>query len=316
MPRNRTVRLAVLGSSVQRAAPSGFPSSRSSALKRRIVVGLLVLASLVLITVSFRSSALDGVQSTGATILRPFEVAADRVTRPFADTVGWFRGLTDAKSENKRLRAQVAELRRQVILDETAVQQNVELQKALDYQGPPSVADFGRVNAAVLANPQSAIDESVIIAAGSSQGVVRGSVVIEPIGGPDGTGALVGTVDKVASNEARVMLLTDTESAVTATDLTNPRVVGAIRRGGGSSDVLILDRVPKQPYVRVGDTIVTAGTVGTGPLKSRFPSGIPIGTVTSQSINDANLFQNIQVRPLVDLSSIRSVVVLIPKHPN
>ena len=46
MPRNRTVRLAVLGSSVQRAAPSGFPSSRSSAVKRRIIVGFLVLLSL------------------------------------------------------------------------------------------------------------------------------------------------------------------------------------------------------------------------------------------------------------------------------
>ena len=80
VPRNRTVRLAVLGSSVQRAASSGYPSSRSSALKRRIIVGGLVLLSLVLITVSFRSSALDGVQGTAASVLRPFEVAADRVT--------------------------------------------------------------------------------------------------------------------------------------------------------------------------------------------------------------------------------------------
>jgi rod shape-determining protein MreC len=313
VPRNRTVRLAVLGSSVQRAAPSGFPSSRSSALKRRIVVGLLVLASFVLITISFRSSALDGVQGAGATILRPFEVAADRVSRPFRDTVSWFRGLVDAKSENKRLREQVAELQRQHILDESAVQQNVELQKALDYKGPPSVADFTRLNTAVLANPQSALDQSVTIDAGSADGIVKGSVVIEPTGGAGGGGALVGSVDKVARGVSRVMLLTDNESAVTATDLTNPSVVGAIRRGSGSSDVLILDRVSKQPYVRIGDTVITAGTVGQGALRSKFPRGIPIGTIVSKSINDANLFQNIQVRPLVDFSSIRSVVVLVPK---
>jgi rod shape-determining protein MreC len=313
VPRNRTVRLAVLGSSVQRAAHTGFPSSRSSALKRRIVVGVLVLASLVLITVSFRSSALDGVQSTGASILRPFEIAADRVTRPFRDTVGWFRGLVDAKSENKKLRAQVEELRRQVILDESAVQQNVDLQNALDYKGPPSIADYRKVNAAVLVNPQSAIDQSVTISAGSGQGVTVGSVVVEPAGGPAAGGALVGTVDKVAHNVARVMLLTDNQSAVTATDLTNPRVVGVVRRGSGSSDVLILDRVPKKPYVRVGDTIITAGTLGSGPLRSKYPHGIPIGTVTSESDNEANLFKSIQVRPLVDFSSIRSVIVLVPK---
>src|SRR5205085_12055738 len=98
--------------------------------KRRIVVGLLVLASLVLITVSFRSSALDGVQSTGATILRPFEIAADRVTRPFADTIGWFRGLVDAKGENKKLKEENAALRNQLILEVGALQENVQLQKA------------------------------------------------------------------------------------------------------------------------------------------------------------------------------------------
>jgi len=315
VPRNRTVRLAVLGSSVQRAAHTGFPSSRSSALRRRIVVGLLVLASLVLITVSFRSSALDGVQSTGASVLRPFEVAADRVTRPFRDTVGWFRGLVDAKNENKKLRRQVDELRRQVILDESALQQNVDLQNALDYHGPPSIADYREVNASVLVNPQSAIDQSVIISAGTAQGIVKGSVVVEPTGGPAAGGALVGTVDKVARNVARVMLLTDNQSAVTATDLTNPRVVGVVRRGSGSSDVLILDLVPKKPYVRVGDTVITAGTLGAGPLRSKYPHGIPIGTVTSESDNEANLFKSIQVRPLVDFSSVRSVIVLVPKAP-
>ena len=69
-------------------------------------MGVLVLLSSLLITVSFRSSALDGAQGTVAGILRPFEIAADRVTRPFRDTVGWAHGLVDAKAENKRLRVE------------------------------------------------------------------------------------------------------------------------------------------------------------------------------------------------------------------
>jgi cell shape-determining protein MreC len=44
-----------------------------------------------------------------------------------------------------------------------------------------------------------------------------------------------------------------------------------------------------------------------------FPRGIPIGTVTSQSSNDINPFKNIQVKPLVDFSSLQSVIVLVPK---
>ena len=110
MARNRSVS-AVLGGSVARPRPQPFPSRSRSALKRRAVVGVLVLLSLVLITVSFRSSALDGVQSTGATILKPFEVAADRVTRPFRDTVGWFHGLVDARSDNRRRRDRAPPIR-------------------------------------------------------------------------------------------------------------------------------------------------------------------------------------------------------------
>ena len=307
MPRNRTVRLAVLGSSVQRAAASGYPSTRSSALKRRIVVGGLVLLSLVLITVSFRSSALDGAQGTAAAVLRPFEVAADRVSRPFRDAVGWFHGLVDAKSENRKLRRQVEDLRRQLILDESAVQQNVELRAALEYHGPPSIADYREVHAAVLTNPQGPLDQSVTIAAGTADGIRNGNVVVSP-----STGGLVGTIDRAQSGVARVMLLTDDRSAVTATDLTHPSSVGVIE-SGGSGDVLILDRVQKTKYVGVGDTIITAGTLGKGALPSMFPRGIPIGSVTSQSSSDANAFKSIQVEPLVDFSSLQSVVVLVPK---
>jgi rod shape-determining protein MreC len=305
VPRNRTVRLAVLGSSVQRAATSGYPSTRSSAAKRRIVVGGLILLSLVLITVSFRSSALDGVQGTGARILRPFEVGADRVARPFRDTIGWFRGLVDAKAENVRLRRQNEALRQQVIQDESAVQENVDLKELLRYHAAPTEADFTPIGAQVLTNPQSPIDQSITIAAGSDDGVAAGDVVRTRRG-------LVGIVDKAWGGVSRVTLLTDEQSAVTAADLTVPTSVGIIRRGGGSSDVLIFDRVPKSKYVGVNDTIITAGSLGKSALPSKFPRGIPIGTVTSWSDNDVNLFKSIQVEPFVDFSTLQSVIVLVP----
>jgi rod shape-determining protein MreC len=301
VPRNRTVRLAVLGSSVQRAASSGYPSSRSSALKRRIVVGVLVLLSLVLITVSFRSSALDGVQGTAAGILKPFEVAADRISRPFRDAVSWGRGLVDAKSQNKQLKARIQTLQQQLSLDEGAVQQNVQLKAALNYRGLPSIKNFRRVNASVAVNPQ------IAITAGTNDGVRAGDVVIDPV-----TGGLVGTVDRAFPSVARVTLLTDSQSAATSIDLTSPTAVGIIQPGGGGSDALVLDLVSKSKVVREGDTIVTAGSLGKSTLQSIFPRGIPVGTVTSQSSNDVNPFKNIQVKPLVDFSSLQSVIVLVP----
>lgn len=305
MPRNRTVRLAVLGSSVQRTAASGYPSTRSSAVRRRIVVGGLVLLSLVLITVSFRSSALDGVQGTAADVLRPFEVAAKRVSAPFTDTVGWVHGLVDAKNENKRLRKRVAELQGAVVKARTAENQNAILRKQLDYHGPASLAQFTRVSAGVNLNPQNALSESVTIDAGSRAGIRAGDVVVTQDG-------LVGTVAKTSAHVSRVTLITDELSAVTATDVAHPGSTGLVSAGNGGG-VLDFGYVPKQDVVETGDTIITAGTPANATLRSLYPHGIVIGTVTSQSENDVDVFKNIQVQPAVDLSSLQAVIVLVPK---
>ena len=306
MPRNRTVRFAVLGNSVQRTAASGYPSSRSSALKRRIVVGSLVVLSLVLITVSFRSSALDGVQGTAAGILRPFEIAADRVSRPFRDTIGWVHGLTNAKSQNAKLKRQVETLQQQLVLDESAVQENVQLRAQLDYHGPPTAANFDLKHAAVLTNPQGALDESITISAGTHDGIHTGSPVI------DASGGLVGTIDRVYAKVARVTLLTQGQN-VTALDLNDPRAVGIVRSGGGGGDVLIFDRVSKASNVAVGNIVISAGSLGKGALPSMFPRGLRIGTVSSVNNNDVDTFKTIQIQPFVDFSSLQSVIVLVPR---
>src|SRR5919204_3555091 len=141
---------AVLGSSVPRPRPQPFPSRSRSALRRRgVVVGLVVL-SLILITISFRESSngpLSGVQGAGATVLRPFEVAAERVARPFRDVYGYFAGLVHVKRENARLKAQVNELRQKALLGEGARRQNTRFRKLLDYvDGPLFPNDYRAVN--------------------------------------------------------------------------------------------------------------------------------------------------------------------------
>ena len=79
---------------------------------------LLVVAALALLTISFRSptsGALHDAQGAGASALRPFQVAAERVARPFRDVYGYFHGLTTAKSQNTKLRRDVRKWRAQAI---------------------------------------------------------------------------------------------------------------------------------------------------------------------------------------------------------
>jgi rod shape-determining protein MreC len=271
------------------------------------VAGALVLLSVVLITIYFREPAggsLHAVQSGGATVLRPFEVAAERVARPFRDAYDWFAGLVHAKSENARIRAQVDKLSQQVIQSETALQENAQLKRLLRYVGSPDFPrDYDYVATAIVSRPPSEFQQQVGIAAGKSAGVR----LDDPVVSADG---LVGRVTQVASDNAQVTLLTDPRLKVSALDL-NTKATGIVSHGQGRG-TLILDRVSKSQIIDRDDWVVTQGwRVGT--LASRYPKGIPIGVVTGASQNDVDLYWQVQLRPRVDFGSLQSVLVLVPK---
>ena len=298
----------MLGSSVQRSAASGPSSTRASAVKRRIVVGGLVLLSLVLITLSFRSSALNGAQGTAADALRPFEVAANRVSRPFRDAAGWAHGLVNAKSQNAKLRKQVESLRQQVAVNEAAAQQNVILKRDLNYVGPPTIADFTRKTVAVLSKPLSPSDQSISIAAGSAQ-PRGGGRRRDHAGGPrrHDLEGLRRRLERAGSSPT-------SRAASPPSDLSHPTAIGVVENGGAGNGVLTMDQVSKRKRIGIGDTIITNGDLGAGLLPSMFPRGILIGRVASAGISDINPYQSIQVQPFVDFASLQTVIVLIPPH--
>src|ERR1700675_3903823 len=137
VPRNRSVRIAALGAARGRPVASSQVSSRAaSVLRRRIVAAVLVLVSLALLSVYFRESSgggLHSLQSTGSSVLPPFEVAANRVAQPFRDAAGWVGGLSGARSDNKKLRRDLAALRKELIVAQAANQENAQLKRLLHY---------------------------------------------------------------------------------------------------------------------------------------------------------------------------------------
>lgn len=307
MPRNRSVRVAVAGT-VRRSPQPSAPQRPGGALRRRLVVLGLVVVSLALITVYFREAdggTLHNAQDVGTKVLRPFETAADQVARPFRDLADWASGLADAKSENRDLHRQVEELRRQLVTNQTAAQENARLRALLDYvDGPSFPTGYRSVAATVIARAPSQFDQQITIAAGRRDGIRLHDPVVTEEG-------LVGQVTKVADNAAQVTLVTDESFAVSVLDLATS-ATGIVRHGRAGSDTLVLDRVTKDQIVNPGDPLVTAGW-RYGTLASLYPPGIPFGTVSSVGQIDTDLYKQIQVQPLVDVSSLHSVVVLARK---
>ena len=145
-----------------------------------------------------------------------------------------------------------------------------------------------------------------MISAGRRNGVGRDDPVVSS------DGYLVGQVTKVTPRSSEVTLLTDSTSSVTAVDVATD-TVGVLEIGEGPDRPFELNRVPKEKVVEKGDIISTAGR-RFGRLGSIFPAGIPIGSVKHVNQTDIENFQQIQVDPFVDFSSLDLLVVLVPKE--
>ena len=310
MPRNRSVRLAALGASAPRTASSSYSARANGALRRRVVVIALVLASLAMITGYFRESeggALHDVQSAGARALEPFQIGAARLVRPFSDAWGWFDGLVDARSENEKLRAQVDEYRTALIEARSDAGRAPDLSDRVRVAAAPRLPkDFTPLAADVIADVFG-YRQQIVISAGSNDGVRRYDPVIARRGK-----VLIGHVSKVASGTALVTLVTDRLSAVSAY-VVGRKAKGSVRGRGPDHTTVYLDRVPKQEVVRLGDDVVTAGRLSGDA--SFYPSGIGIGTVATVHQSDTHTFKLVYVKPYANLSDLDRVVVLLRRKP-
>jgi rod shape-determining protein MreC len=271
---------------------------------------VLVLVSLGLITVYFREAndgPLHAAQRIGVSVLMPFEVAGERIARPFRDGWAWTSDLLDAKDENEELRRENQDLRREVIEARSAARElELEGTIAAYISGPDFPTDFEPVVARIIGRPPTPYQQEVIVSAGTGDGIRRNAPVVSE------EGNLVGKVTDVTDSAARITLITDQSSSVSAV-VSETEASGVVRHGASTSS-LILDRVEKDEMVEEGNTVITAGWT-TERFESLFPREIPIGVVESVGQQDVDLFKRIQIAPLVDFDSLAVVVVLIEKEP-
>ena len=269
-----------------------------------------MLLALALITVSFRESSdgpLHDAQGAVASALQPLEVGVERVARPFRDAYGWTKDLFNARSENEELKAENELLKQQVIQNESALQQNVQLKRLLEFRELAVVPDRlqgrrGRGDRAALVGVRAGDRRHRRLGRrrrGQRGGRDRGRVRRH---GHEG--------DRAAR---RASACSPTSRAPSPRVDLRTRAAGVVVHGE-SGNSLALDRVSKREVVHVGDEIVTAGW-RSGSLASLYPKGIPIGRVTFVGGLSTDLWQQVLVESDVDFSALDSVLVLVPRRP-
>jgi rod shape-determining protein MreC len=139
----------------------------------------------------------------------------------------------------------------------------------------------------------------VLIDEGSDAGLRHGMPVVTDQG-------LVGRIDAVTSNAARVQLLTDPRSAVNV-NLPVSQADGLLE--GSVTGDISLEMVSQEAELHAGDLILTSGLGGT------YPSNILVGQIASVRKQETALFQSASVQPAVDFSNLRAVLVVTNFKP-
>lgn len=214
-----------------------------------------------------RTAVVDAV----APVLEGFSRPVETVNRVI-DDVG---ELADLRAENDRLRQENERLlawqaqARQLAAENTQLAQllNLVLEQPVSF-----------ITARVIGDQGGAFVRSVLLAAGSADGVKKGQAALTGVG-------LAGRVAEVGGRAARVLLLTDINSRI-------PVLVGnsrnrAVLAGDNTAEPDLVYLLP-DAQVAVGDYVVTSGQGGV------IPPGLPVGEVSS--VEDGI----IQVRPFVD----------------
>ena len=277
---------------------------RKQVRRRRAVLVLLVVVSLVLLSTHFSEGSggpLHGVQRVVATVLGPLEEGADRALKPVRDMFDWFGETFDARGENEELRDEVADLRERVAKAESAVGENKELRDLVQLGPAGGIQGREAVTARVIGRSPTVWYSTVTIDRGSSSGVG----VNDPVITGDG---LAGRITDTTSGTAEVTLIADHRSAVSAEVLPNGPS-GVIKPEVGDPGELLLDFIEEDTEVDEGQMVVTSGWRA-GYLTSLFPAGIEIGKVTEATVDEQETYQRVHVRPFVDLREMEIVQVL------
>lgn len=258
------------------------------------VVSLLACIGLI---IASRTGLLSPIESLLTVPLSAVSGVLNRAALGITNTLTDLSEIQTLRQRNADLEEALAQFQAEIVeLREISSDYN-RLSSLLDYTS--TARDQQTVAAEVVGIDQSSFLRTILINRGARDGITMGMPVVTGQG-------LVGRVMDISANAARVLMITDVSSAVSARLQTN-RVEGSVI--GLTSGNLRMTYIPLNETVNEGDLVVTSG------LGGNFPSDITIGQVTSVRDLQLELYQEAEVRSLVDFDTLEFVLVVTSFQP-
>ncbi len=258
---------------------------------------MLVIAAVILVDTQFT----DAPRDVASRVTLPVQRVLSGAGAGLREISGSLGDLATLRSRNAEIEKSVAQLTVENLRLREVEAENARLRKLLGFAQTNPSFDYkgGQIVARVIGNEPNSIIQSIAIDLGKANGIERGMPVVTERG-------LVGRVTEVYNNVSRVLLITDSNSNVN-TLLQNSRLRGILHGRAGQQP--IMDYLPQDNKVLVGDIVVTSGESG------NFPAGVPVGQVVEVEQNDVEMFQRAVVRTTVDFDTLETVLVVTNFKP-
>jgi len=272
----------------------------SGSSNRNLLLIFFVLASLILIVLN-EAGYLEPVEGVILRLISPLQARLATIVETSGGLFRAARDLRDLRQRNEELAEKYAQLLIENVALKEAAQENATLRYFFKFaqQHPGFQLVGGEVRTRVIGRDPSNFLRYLIIDAGETQGVKKGMTVIVPRG-------LVGRVQSVGSNWAKVLLITDPRSSV-STLIQASRATGQVQGQVGGD--LVMKYISQEEIVSEGEIVLTSGLGGS------FPKGLVIGQVIAVQQRDSDLFQRAMVRPTVDFDRLEMVLVVSAFEP-
>jgi rod shape-determining protein MreC len=266
-------------------------------LRDRVFIAILVLCTVTVLTLDFRTGILDGVAGTTSQAFGVLQTGVRSFVSPLESVVRTIGDLGSLRGENRRLRAENIRLRRLAETYADVARENARIQSLLRVEGAGGVRG---VHARVVGASLSGLERSATINKGRDDGVVPDQAVLAAEG-------LAGRVSWAGARTAKVLLITDAQSAVGVRIGTSGETGLARGTGGRNIEIELVSRAAlDQGAVKSGDTVVTSGYQG-----GIFPPGLPVGRVENVTLAPRGTSYSISVRPFVRLSQLDVLAVAV-----
>ena len=238
---------------------------RSAFLKRgnkqKFSLLALIIASIVLLSLeSFNSKSLNFVRSTIKDVIYRASFIASIPGNTISPMFTTVQRHFEIYEKYELIKLELQQLKNQQNQIDYLKIENDKLKKVID---ETDIYNYKSITSKVLVDKDSPFLKSVILNKGFKSGLKKGMPVLK---GP----YFIGRVTEVNYLSSRVLLISDLNSKIPV--LIEPMGYQAIMSGTGD-DFALLDFLPKNHQLEVGNLVYTSGTGGI------FFAGIPIGRI-------------------------------------